>query len=151
MDLSLWGLFLIQSCDHLIIPLCLSLLLFPCSCIWVSCCRLSSSSPAASPTSRKPRALRSWSPSRTWSLRYRTADRFNVMLFLFGKKPSIRFFFSSAASVSDPWGRENADQCWAGGGRRPGGGEGRRQNPRWPPHHLLPWLQGEPLTHTHRM
>ena len=51
------------------------------------------------------------------------------------------------ASFGDPRGREDADQCWAGCSRRPGGGERRRQDPRWPPHHFLSWLQGELLTH----
>ncbi len=58
----------------------------------------------------------------------------------FSVSPSFSPLFP--ASPGDPWGREDADQCRAGGGRRPGGGEGRRQDPRWPPHHLLPRLQG---------
>lgn len=44
------------------------------SSIWAWCWQRWSSSPAASPTIRRPRAPRSWIPSRTWCLRY-TAGR----------------------------------------------------------------------------
>lgn len=48
----------------------LTLPLTSCSCTLVSCFPLSSSSPVASPTTKKPRAPRSWIPSRTWSHRW---------------------------------------------------------------------------------
>lgn len=40
------------------------------SCTWVLCFLLSSSSLAASPTTKRPRAPRSWIHSRTWSHRW---------------------------------------------------------------------------------
>lgn len=45
------------------------------SCTWVSSWLLSSSSPAASPTTKKPRVLRSWSHSRTWCPRYERRNK----------------------------------------------------------------------------
>ena len=44
--------------------------LSPPSCTSVWCCRPSSSSLVASPTTKKPKVQRSWNPSRTWFHRY---------------------------------------------------------------------------------
>ena len=51
----------------------LTLPLASCSCTLVSCSPLSSSSPVVSPTTKRPRAPRSWTPSRTWSHRWDTS------------------------------------------------------------------------------
>ena len=48
------------------------------SCTLVSCFLLSSSSLVASPTIKRPRAPRSWTPSRTWSHRYPSVASIHV-------------------------------------------------------------------------
>ena len=66
----LFTLFIIVMPHYLSSPVC--------SFTWALCCLLSSSSPAASPTTKKPRAPGSWTPSRTWSLRYEEKGLFTI-------------------------------------------------------------------------
>lgn len=67
----------------------------PCfSCIWVWCWLLWSSSPAVSPTSKRPRALESWTPSRKWCHRWaHVLSVFSVS----SRKP--------VESINRPWSR----------------------------------------------
>lgn len=69
------------------------------SCTLVSCFLLSSSSLVASPTIKRPRAPRSWTPSRTWSHRYPSVASIHVTALTFD--PHLLFFLLRSQEIAE--------------------------------------------------